>query len=107
MALRSLLRGDRGVVRSWAGGIDTDRQARRRNVDAIYAYSILTEATLPALLGGVDLRLLAAWREPVLVLGFLFLMGLQNAVVTRTSDACARITHVSGMATDLGIVEVV
>ena len=30
-------------------------------------------------------------------------MGMQNAVVTRISDARVRTTHISGMATDLGI----
>lgn len=78
-------------------------EGRRRSVQAIYAYSILTEAVLLALLGCADLWLLAAWRVPVLVLGLAFLMGLQNAVVTRISDARVRTTHVSGMATDLGI----
>ncbi len=78
-------------------------EGRRRNVHAIYAYSILTEAALLAMLGCADLWLLAAWRVPVLVLGLAFLMGLQNAVVTRISDARVRTTHVSGMATDLGI----
>ena len=76
---------------------------RRRNMHAIYAYSILTEAVLLAALGCADLWLLAAWRAPVLVLGLAFLMGLQNAVVTRISDARVRTTHVSGMATDIGI----
>ncbi|AVA25490.1 YoaK family protein [Rhizobium sp. LEGMi198b] len=78
-------------------------EGRRRNVYAIYAYSILTEAGLLALLGCADLWLLAIWRVPVLVLGLAFLMGVQNAVVTRISDARVRTTHVSGMATDLGI----
>jgi uncharacterized membrane protein YoaK (UPF0700 family) len=32
-----------------------------------------------------------------------FLMGLQNAVVTRISNARVRTTHVSGTATDIGI----
>lgn len=76
---------------------------RRRNVPAIYAYSILTEALLLGLLGAADLWLLGAWRAPVLVVGLAFLMGLQNAVVTRISDARVRTTHVSGMATDIGI----
>ncbi|MGO8462711.1 DUF1275 family protein, partial [Rhizobium ruizarguesonis] len=39
----------------------------------------------------------------MLVPGLAFLMGLQNAVVKRISDARVRTTHVSGMATDLGI----
>ena len=30
-------------------------------------------------------------------------MGLQNAVVTRISNARVRTTHISGMATDIGI----
>jgi uncharacterized membrane protein YoaK (UPF0700 family) len=78
-------------------------EGRRRNMHAIYAYSILTEAALLAVLGCADLWLLTAWRVPVLILGLAFLMGLQNAVVTRISDARVRTTHVSGMATDLGI----
>lgn len=76
---------------------------RRHDVHAIYAYSILTEAVLLAALGCADLWLLASWRVPVLVIGLAFLMGLQNAVVTRISDARVRTTHVSGMATDIGI----
>ena len=54
-------------------------------------------------LGFADLWLLGTWRVPVLVLGLAFLMGLQNAVVTMISDARVRTTHVSGMATDIGI----
>jgi uncharacterized membrane protein YoaK (UPF0700 family) len=76
---------------------------RRRNIHGIYAYSILTEAILLTVLGFADLWLLGTWRVPVLVLGLAFLMGLQNAVVTRISDARVRTTHVSGMATDIGI----
>ncbi|MGC1302876.1 MAG: YoaK family protein [Caulobacteraceae bacterium] len=76
---------------------------RRRRIHAIYAFSILAEATLLALLGCADFWLPAASRGAVLVLGLSFLMGLQNAVVTRISEARVRTTHVSGMATDIGI----
>ncbi|MBD8553974.1 DUF1275 domain-containing protein [Rhizobium sp. CFBP 8762] len=76
---------------------------RSRHLGAIYAYCILAEAFLLALLGAADLWLLSTLRAPVLVLGLAFLMGLQNAVVTRISDARVRATHVSGMATDIGI----
>src|SRR3546814_156682 len=76
---------------------------RRRQVHAIYAFSIFTEGGLLALLGFADLWLPAAFRGPVLILGLSFLMGLQNAVVTRISDARVRTTHISGMSTDIGI----
>jgi uncharacterized membrane protein YoaK (UPF0700 family) len=77
---------------------------RRRGIHGIYAYSILTEALLLLPLGAADLWLQdLAWRLPVIVLGLAFLMGLQNATVTRISDARVRTTHVSGMATDIGI----
>jgi uncharacterized membrane protein YoaK (UPF0700 family) len=76
---------------------------RRRRISGIYAFSILLEAALLAVLGGADLWLPLADRAPVLVLGLSFLMGLQNAVVTRISEARVRTTHVSGMSTDIGI----
>jgi uncharacterized membrane protein YoaK (UPF0700 family) len=76
---------------------------RRRQIGGIYAFSILLEAVLLALLGCADLWLPVERRAPVLVLGLSFLMGLQNAVVTRISNARVRTTHVSGMSTDIGI----
>jgi uncharacterized membrane protein YoaK (UPF0700 family) len=76
---------------------------RRRGVRSIYAFSVLTEGLLLAGLGFVDLRLTPEHRGPVLILGLSFLMGLQNAIVTRISNARVRTTHVSGMATDIGI----
>src|SRR3546814_18045791 len=59
---------------------------RRRQVHAIYAFSIFTEGGLLALLGFADLWLPAAFRGPVLILGLRFLMGLQNAVVPPISE---------------------
>ncbi|WP_158932046.1 YoaK family protein [Acidisphaera sp. S103] len=76
---------------------------RRRGIQGIYAFSIFTEAVLLMGLGGADLWLLDVRRVPVMVLGLAFLMGLQNAVVTRISGARVRTTHISGMATDIGI----
>ncbi|RYG96545.1 MAG: DUF1275 domain-containing protein, partial [Alphaproteobacteria bacterium] len=76
---------------------------RRRGIAGIYAYSILVEAILLAFLAAADIWLLTTWRPPLLTLGLAFLMGLQNATVTRISDARVRTTHVSGMATDIGI----
>ena len=76
---------------------------RRRGVHGIYAFSILAEAILMALLGCAELALPHQARGQVMVLGLSFLMGLQNAAVTHISDARVRTTHISGMATDIGI----
>ena len=75
----------------------------RRESRAIYAMSILIEGILMALLGSVEVLLPAQHPASVLVLGSSFLMGWQNAVVTRISGARVRTTHVSGMVTDIGI----
>ncbi|ADO75105.1 YoaK family protein [Stigmatella aurantiaca] len=42
-------------------------------------------------------------REPTLLWGLSFAMGLQNALVTRLSGAVVRTTHVTGIVTDIGI----
>ncbi len=76
---------------------------RRRRISGIYAFSILTEAVLLTGLACADLWLTGAGRGPLLAYGLSFLMGLQNAVVTRISNARVRTTHVTGMVTDIGI----
>lgn len=75
----------------------------RRNYKGVYALIVLLEAFLLACLSPIDLGLAVAWKVPAIVVGLAFLMGLQNAVVTRISEARVRTTHVSGMATDIGI----
>ncbi len=96
-----------GIVVTFIGGSTVStlliNAGRRRENDGIYAYSILTEAILLGLLGWLDPRISATSRGPVMILGLSFLMGLQNAVVTHISEARVRTTHVSGMATDIGI----
>lgn len=76
---------------------------RRKGRGGVYAHCILIEALLLAPLGLADLVITAPWRVDLVILGLAFLMGLQNATVTRISDARVRTTHVSGMATDIGI----
>ncbi len=76
---------------------------RRKNIRSIYALNILIEGVALVLLGIVE-----TWFTPlspgvVLILSLSFLMGLQNAVVTRISNARVRTTHVSGTSTDIGI----
>lgn len=76
---------------------------RRRCVPSIYARSILLEACLLGLLGTVDLLVSDPVRGPMLAYGLSFLVGLQNATVTRISGARVRTTHMTGMLTDVGL----
>jgi uncharacterized membrane protein YoaK (UPF0700 family) len=76
---------------------------RRRQLRSIYAIGILAEALLMTALALTELFLGPHQKGPTLILGLSFLMGIQNAVVTRISDARVRTTHVSGMSTDIGI----
>ena len=74
---------------------------RRRGSRAVYAYSIAAEGILLIGLGLATARM--APQGLWLALGTSFAMGLQNAATTRISDARIRTTHVSGMATDIGL----
>lgn len=77
-------------------------QARRFR--GIYALSILLEAILLLGLAVVDMLMAPSVAEENLtMLGLSLLMGLQNAATTRISDARVRTSHVSGIATDLGL----
>lgn len=76
---------------------------KRRKIEAIYAYSVLVEAALLSAITVFDGFLNHADRSSSLILCLSFLMGLQNAIVTRISNARVRTTHVSGMITDIGI----
>lgn len=76
---------------------------RARRLRGVYAYGVLAEAGLLALLGGLAPWLPAEARGSVLALGLSFLLGLQNATVTQITDARVRTTHVTGMVTDIGI----
>jgi len=76
---------------------------RRSAISTIYAVNIFIEGLALVLLGAVAGWLPLASPGALLILSLSFLMGLQNAVVTRISNARVRTTHVSGTATDIGI----
>jgi uncharacterized membrane protein YoaK (UPF0700 family) len=78
-------------------------RAERRLPNGAYAFSLLAEAALLFLGGLVEALAPEAMRAPLLILGLSFTMGLQNAIVTRVSNARIRTTHVTGMVTDIGI----
>jgi uncharacterized membrane protein YoaK (UPF0700 family) len=77
---------------------------RRRDRSDLYALPLMLEA---ALLFGFGLLGSFAQGSPgftlVAMLLLCFIMGLQNATVTKISGARIRTTHVTGMITDVGI----
>ncbi len=79
--------------------------ARQRRLHSEYALSLLLEAVLLGLFGlmGAALAHHTALRVPLTVALLSYLMGLQNAMVTKISRAEIRTTHMTGVITDLGI----
>ena len=90
------------IVGAFSSGLLIEA-GRQRGVRAIYAYSISFEALMLIALGAVDLAWPSVLAGGGLILGMSFVMGLQNAATTRISNARVRTTHVSGMATDIGL----
>ncbi|MGD8106524.1 YoaK family protein [Pantoea sp. FN0302] len=76
---------------------------RRHSISAVYVINILLEGMLLLLLGVTEIFFPQVAGGLLMILSLSFLMGLQNAVVTRISNARVRTTHVSGTATDIGI----
>jgi len=78
---------------------------RRRQLHSQFALSLLLEALL-LLVFGLTGNYLAAMPNvlgPVTILLLCFVMGLQNAIITKISGAAIRTTHVTGLSTDIGI----
>lgn len=77
----------------------------RRHLRSAYSLPLLLEAAALLVFGllGASLGLHTAWLVPVTVLLLCFMMGLQNAVISKISHAEIRTTHVTGLVTDLGI----
>ena len=76
---------------------------RRRRLRSRFANVLLLEAVLVLAFGGLADQLTWGHREHVFVVVLCFTMGLQNATITKISDAQIRTTHVTGMVTDIGI----
>lgn len=77
----------------------------RRQLRSAYGLPLLVEAVLLLVFGlfGAALSLWHTLILPVTVVLLCFIMGLQNAVITKISQARIRTTHVTGLITDLGI----
>ncbi len=82
------------------------RFARARHFTSEFAYALLLEALLLLLFGLIAAVSLLKGFELTFnaTIGLLsFIMGLQNAMVTKISHGEIRSTHVTGMFTDIGI----
>ena len=79
--------------------------ARHRELTSEYALPLILEAIL--LLGfgvlGVRLARIDGLFVPATVMLLCFIMGLQNALITKLSHAEIRTTHITGIVTDIGI----
>jgi len=78
---------------------------RRRRLHSEYALPLLVEAFLLLCFGVLGARLsrIAGPFVPVTVMLLCFIMGLQNAVITKLSRTEIRTTHITGIVTDIGI----
>ena len=78
---------------------------RRSHLASEYALPLLFEAAL--LLGfgllGANLETLRWFYVPGTVMLLCYIMGLQNAMITKLSRSEIRTTHITGMVTDIGI----
>jgi uncharacterized membrane protein YoaK (UPF0700 family) len=96
-------------VLAFVGGAMTTalmvRWALRRNLRSAYSRPLLVEAVLLLVFGlfgaAIDARSVAL--VPYAVVLLCFIMGLQNALITKRSNAEIRTTHITGLVTDLGI----
>lgn len=79
--------------------------ARSRQLQSEYAIPLLLEAALLMTFGilGTQIEHMQGSFIAATILLLCFVMGLQNAVITKISGAVIRTTHVTGIATDLGI----
>lgn len=79
--------------------------ARRHHLHSEYAFPLLVEALLMLVFGLLGARITEIDGVVVsfTVMLLSFIMGLQNAIVTKLSNAVIRTTHVTGMVTDIGI----
>lgn len=77
----------------------------RHHLHSSYGLPLLVEAVALLVFGlfGAAIKLFALVFLPLTVLVLCFIMGLQNAVITKISKAEIRTTHVTGLVTDLGI----
>jgi uncharacterized membrane protein YoaK (UPF0700 family) len=79
-------------------------RARAKSLHSQYSASLLLEAAiLVAIVAFISGFTDTPAVIPITIAALCFLMGLQNALITKASGAVVRTAHVTGMSTDLGI----
>jgi uncharacterized membrane protein YoaK (UPF0700 family) len=80
--------------------------SRQHHLHSVFALPLLLEAALMfpfGLMGAITLTWNTPFALPLTVLLLSFIMGLQNAVASKTSGGSIRTTHMTGNITDVGI----
>ena len=105
-----LVLGALGVLWAFMSGAGTTailiNWARQRKLHGSYALPLLLMAVLMllfGLVGAITLSWPTPFAVPLTVLLLSFIMGLQNATVTKMSSSQIRTIHMTGVVTDLGI----
>jgi uncharacterized membrane protein YoaK (UPF0700 family) len=77
----------------------------RRQLNSAYCLPLLLESLMLLVFGvfGASIKAFSFLLVPMTVMILCFIMGLQNAVITKISKSEIRTTHVTGLITDLGI----
>ena len=78
---------------------------QRRQLASAYSLPLVLESLALLVFGlfGAAISSFASVFLPLTVMLLCFMMGLQNAVITKISHAEIRTTHITGLVTDLGI----
>lgn len=109
LGMNPVVLGGLSALLSFVGGAATSaimvNYARRRRLHSIYAGPLLLEAVLLMAFGLLGARFAALHGGflPATVMLLCFIMGLQNALITKVSKTEIRTTHVTGIVTDIGI----
>lgn len=105
-SVRLVMIGAASVLAFFSGSFLTTlfvRWARERAMHSEYAFPLFAEALLLVIFGLHGAEMSSGRAVAALIVLLCFSMGLQNAIITKLSDAVIRTTHVTGMVTDIGI----
>jgi uncharacterized membrane protein YoaK (UPF0700 family) len=100
-----VLKGIAAVAAFLSGSVLTAllvRWARSHQLESEYALPLMVEGALLVLFGFIG-HVFAGERLLGTIMLLCFTMGLQNAIITKLSNAVIRTTHLTGMITDIGI----